>query len=163
MALDRCGTQLVLVHGMNVRDVMTRQQVACCTPEATLHTAACLMAARDCGALPVIDLDRFPIGMITDRDIVVRGVTEDAADMTVRDCMTAPAITIDEDTDLDDCIDLLERAQIRRIIVVDNHGKCVGIVAQADIAAHVSKRKAGELLRYLSRPSEAVEPPFATS
>jgi CBS domain-containing protein len=108
------------------------------------------------------DLDRFPIGIITDRDIVVRGVAApQGAQLRVRDCMTTPAITVTEETDLDDCIEMLERAQIRRMIVVDDRGRCTGIVAQADIASHTSKRKTGELLRSVSRPSMAGEPMFA--
>ena len=75
--------------------------------------------------------------------------------------MTTPAITVTEETDLDDCIEMLERAQIRRMIVVDDRGRCTGIVAQADIASHTSKRKTGELLRSVSRPSMAGEPMFA--
>lgn len=147
---------------MKVRDMMTRHPI-CCSPDDTLETAARRMTDGDCGAIPVLDeVERFPIGMITDRDIVVRAVaTAGTTDLRVRDCMTAPVITVTEDTDLGDCVELLERAQIRRVVVVDRDGRCTGIVAQADIASHASKRKTGELLRYVSRPSAAVEPAFA--
>jgi CBS domain-containing protein len=147
---------------MKVRDVMTRQP-RCCLPEDTIETAARLMAECDCGALPVIgNVDRLPIGMITDRDIVVRAIAaRRGTQVYVRNCMTTPAITVTEETDLDDCIEMLERAQIRRMIVVDHHGGCTGIVAQADVAGHTSKRKTGELLRRISQPSAAVEPAFA--
>jgi CBS domain-containing protein len=141
---------------MKVRDVMTKQ-VSCCTPEATLEMAARVMAVCDCGSVPVVHgVDRIPIGMITDRDIVVRALAEgEGSDLTVGDCMTYPAITVPEDMRLDECIELLERAQIRRAIVVDGEGRCCGIVAAADIASHTSKRKAGELIQYVSQPSEA--------
>jgi predicted transcriptional regulator len=121
------------------------------------------MADGDCGAIPVIDeVERFPIGIITDRDIVVRAVaTAGTTELRVRDCMTSPAVTVTEDMDLNDCVSLLEKAQLRRLIVVDRDGRCAGIVAQADVASHASKRKTGELLRYVSRPSAAVEPAFA--
>jgi CBS domain-containing protein len=147
---------------MKVRDIMTRHPI-CCSPDDSLETAARRMTDGDCGGIPVLDeIERFPIGMITDRDIVVRAVaTAGTTQLRVRDCMTAPAITVTEDTDLGDCISLLENAQLRRLIVVDHDGKCVGIVAQADIASHASKRKTGELLRSVSRPSAAVEPAFA--
>lgn len=147
---------------MKVRDVMTRQP-SCCLPEDTIETAARRMVECDCGAIPVVgDLNLFPIGIITDRDIVVRAVAaRRGVQLYVRDCMTTPAITVTEDTDLTDCIELLERAQIRRMIVVDHRGFCTGIVAQADIASHTSKRKTGELLRYVSQPSVASEPAFA--
>jgi CBS domain-containing protein len=66
--------------------------------------------------------------------------------------MTSPAVTVAEDEDLGDVVDLLERRQIRRAIVVDQNGAVSGIVAQADIAAHASKRKTGELVREVSQP-----------
>ena len=137
---------------MKVRDVMTRQP-SCCTPDSTLQAAACLMASCDCGAIPVIsDLDRVPIGMITDRDIVVRAIATGSGDqLLVRDCMTSPAITITEEASLAECIDVMERAQIRRAIVVDMQGRTTGIVAQADVAREASKRKAGELLQEVSQ------------
>ncbi|HEU4734191.1 MAG TPA: CBS domain-containing protein, partial [Kofleriaceae bacterium] len=107
-------------------------------------------------------IDRVPVGIITDRDIVVRAVAAPgSARLHVRDCMTTPPITVTEDVSLDDCIEMLEQAQIRRMIVVDDHGRCTGIVSQADIASHSSKRKSGELLRRVSQPSTAVVPAFA--
>jgi CBS domain-containing protein len=149
---------------MKVRDVMTRQP-RCCIPDDTLETAARRMVECDCGALPVIgELDRIPVGIITDRDIVVRAVAaQQGTQHRVRDCMTTPAITVTEQTDLDECIELLERAQIRRMIVVDDRGRCTGIVAQADVAGHTSKRRTGELLRCVSRPSTSGDPAFARS
>jgi CBS domain-containing protein len=147
---------------MKARDLMTRQPI-CCTPNDTLELAARRMTDGDCGAIPVVDeIERFPVGIITDRDIVVRAVaTAGTTQLRVRDCMTSPAITVTEDTDADDCMDLLERAQLRRLIVVDRDGRCAGIIAQADVANHASKRKAGELLREVSRPSVAIDPTFA--
>jgi CBS domain-containing protein len=139
---------------MKVRDVMTKHPVYC-TAETTLEAAARLMASCDCGALPVLaDPEGFPLGIITDRDMAVRGLARgEGPSAHVRECMTMPAITITDDADLDDCIDLLEERQIRRVIVVDDTGRCIGILAQADIATHASKRKAGKLLRYVSQPS----------
>lgn len=153
---------LVATYRMKVRDIMTRQPT-CCIPEDAIQIAARRMVECDCGALPVVgDIDRFPIGIITDRDIVVRAVAApETARLHVRDCMTTPAITVTEDTDVDDCITMLEQAQIRRMIVVDDSGRCTGIVAPADIASHSSKRKSGALLRGVSRPSTAVDPAFA--
>lgn len=145
---------------MKVRDAMTRFP-ATCTPDTTLEAAARLMVSADCGGIPVIgELDEFPIGMITDRDMVVRALALGRGpDVPVRDCMTMPAITVTEETDLDDCIEVLEQRQIRRAIVVDHSGRCSGIIAQADIASHASKRKAGELLREVSQPVVIPSPP----
>lgn len=130
---------------------------ATCTPDTTIAAAARLMVSADCGAIPVIgEQDEMPIGVITDRDIAVRAVARGLGpDLLVRDCMTSPAITVIEDTSLDDCIDLIEKRQIRRVVVVGSDGRCIGIVAQADVAEHASKRKAGELLQSVSKPSVA--------
>jgi predicted transcriptional regulator len=96
----------------------------------------------------------MPIGIVTDRDIVIRTIADglDPVVLTARDCMTAPAITVSEDEHLSDVIDLLERRQLRRVIVVDRNGAVSGIISQADIATHASKRKAGELLQEVSHP-----------
>jgi CBS domain-containing protein len=141
---------------MRVRDVMTRFPL-CCTPDTPIAGAAYMMAERDCGAIPVVGdlIHRKPIGMVTDRDIVTRTLAKglDPMQLEVRDCMTAPALTIAEDARLRECLDLLELSQIRRVIVVDGAGACVGIVAQADIARHASKRATGDLVREMSRPA----------
>ena len=143
---------------MNVRDVMTKDPT-CCTPDTSLEAVARLMVDVDCGAIPVVgDLaSRFPIGIITDRDVVTRVVAagKNPLALVARDCATMPAVTVTEDTSLDDCCDLLEINQLRRVIVVDREGRVSGIVAQADIAAHASKRKAGELVRQVSHPAQA--------
>jgi CBS domain-containing protein len=142
---------------MKVADVMTREPT-CCTPDSPLQAVAAMMKQHDCGAIPVVGdlVARRPIGIITDRDIITRAVADgvNPLGLTARDCMTAPAETVTEETDLDDCIELLEQRQIRRAIVVDRRGRCSGIVAQADIASHASKRKTGELLQEVSRPVE---------
>lgn len=145
---------------MKIMDVMTKQP-SCCTPDASLEAVARMMIDCDCGAIPVVtDLyGRMPIGIITDRDIVVRAVAAglDPCGMSARDCMTVPAFTVTEDSSVDECIELLEERQIRRAIVVDQVGRCTGIVAQADIAQHTSKRRTGELLQHVSKPTAHVE------
>lgn len=135
---------------------MTKQPV-CCTPEMSLEVVARMMVQHDCGAIPVVgDLaTRLPLGLITDRDIVTRTVAHgrNPIDLAARDCMTSPAVTIDESTRLQDCVESLELGQIRRMLVVDGSGSCIGIVAQADIAAHASKRQTGDLVREVSKPT----------
>jgi CBS domain-containing protein len=140
---------------MDVRDVMTRNP-ACCAPDTNLQQVACMMVEYDCGAIPVIDAGSGkPIGIVTDRDITVRAVAncKNPLELSARDCMTAPVCTIGEDASLDECLDLVEAKQIRRMLVVDRAGKCIGIVAAADLAEHASKRKAGELLQKVSQPA----------
>lgn len=143
---------------MNAADVMTRFP-RCCTPETSLEHVAKLMREHDCGAIPVVGEldDPFPIGIITDRDIVTRCVAVgiSPALLAVKDCMSAPAITVIEDWSIAACIQVIEQHQVRRLIVVDSTGRCCGMIAAADIASHASRRKAGELLQYVSMPSHA--------
>jgi CBS domain-containing protein len=140
---------------MKISDAMTKSP-QCATADTSLTDIARMMIDCDCGAVPVVGdpTTRLPIGMVTDRDIVVRAVAAglDPAAMVARDVMSTPAITIRADLSLSDAIELLEQHQIRRAIVVDRMGACIGIVAPADVAAHASKRKAGELLREVSQP-----------
>src|SRR5262245_30287826 len=111
---------------MRVRDVMTKDP-ACCTPDLPLEVAARLMVARECGAIPVVGdlVSRMPIGLITDRDIVVRSLAQghDPMTMTVRDCMTSPALTVFETNSVHECVEMMELGQIRRAIVCDPRGQ----------------------------------------
>lgn len=139
---------------MKARDVMTKGPT-CATPDARLEAIARMMIQSDCGAIPIVsEGSGMPLGMVTDRDIVVRTIADglDPLVLTARDCMTTPAVTVAETEDLSDVVDLLERRQIRRAIVVDETGAISGVVALADIAAHASKRTSGELLREVSQP-----------
>ena len=138
---------------MKVKDVMTPNPV-CCAPGTTLKEAAQLMDRHDCGAIPVIENGK-PVGIVTDRDIATRGVARErnVSELTVRDLMTQPVQTVSQDDDLDDCLERMADEKIRRVVVVDESGGCVGIVAQADVAQHARKAQAGEVVREISRPS----------
>jgi CBS domain-containing protein len=117
-----------------------------------------MMVEHDCGAIPVVadQVGRQPLGIVTDRDIVTRTIAAgiDPTQLVASDCMTAPPITVAEDSTLRECVQLLELSRIRRAIVVDGSGSCIGIVAQADIAWHATKRETGDLVREVSKPSE---------
>jgi len=140
---------------MDVRDVMTANP-ACCTPTTSLRDVARLMAENDCGEIPVVDdeVQRHPIGVVTDRDIVIRtlAVGRDPMACSAGDAMTTPAVTTRPDCSLEDCRELMEAHQIRRVPVVDEEGRLCGIVAQADIAQRSSKREIGELVKEVSQP-----------
>jgi CBS-domain-containing membrane protein len=71
--------------------------------------------------------------------------------MVVQDCMTSDCVTIQEDASLNECVDLMEKKKIRRILVVDSFGKCCGIVSQADIALTGDKKKTGEVVQKVFR------------
>ena len=114
-----------------------------------------MMTQRDCGAIPIVSEETgLPVGLVTDRDIVVRTIAHgrNPIELTARDCMTTPAVTVRENQELGDVVALLERRQIRRVMVVDETDALSGILALADIAAHASKKQVGELLREVSMP-----------
>jgi len=139
---------------MKVREIMTENPLFC-TPETGLLAAAKIMQVGDCGELPVLGdaRRRRPVGVITDRDIVCRALAagENPLALTVKDCMSAPAVTVRPETDVDVCCELLETLKIRRVPVVDEEGRCCGIVAQADIALKCAPGKAEEVVREVSQ------------
>jgi CBS domain-containing protein len=143
---------------VRVKEVMTTNPV-CCSPDTPLQEVARLMVECDCGEVPVVDNQQSgrPIGVITDRDIVVRTLAEgrNPLDLTARDCMTTKVVTVTQDQSVNECCELMERHQIRRVPVVDAAGCCCGIVSQADIARRVSQQTAGELVHDVSKPSTA--------
>src|SRR5689334_230237 len=99
---------------MKVRDVMTRSPT-CATPDARLEAVARMMIECDCGAIPIVaEESGIPLGMVTDRDIVIRTIADglDPLVLTARDCMTSPAIVAGEDDALSDLVELAERRQL---------------------------------------------------
>src|SRR5688500_1296496 len=132
---------------MNVREIMTADP-ACCTPDTSLQEVAKMMVDSDCGCIPVVDSTdtKMPVGMITDRDITCRVVAkgQNPLDMTAQDAMTTTVVSVTPDTTIEDCCNLMEESQIRRVAVVDENGACCGIIAQADVAIHASDRKTAE-------------------
>src|SRR3954447_21818193 len=134
---------------MEVRDVMTKSP-ECCTPDTGLQEVAQMMVDCDCGCIPIVDSEnsKMPVGMITDRDITCRVVAQgkNPLDLTARDAMTSTVVSVSPDTKLNDCLDLMEESQIRRIAVVDADGAVCGIVAQADVANNAGSKKTAEVV-----------------
>jgi len=124
---------------MQVKKIMTKNP-ACCTPDSTLQEVAHMMEMYDCGCIPVIEShqNKRPIGTITDRDITIRTFSEgkNPLEMKASDIMTTDIVTVTPNTSIDACLNVMESRQIRRVLVVDNNNKCVGIVAQADLVEH---------------------------
>ena len=139
---------------MTVAALMTPNPI-CCTPEMTIKDVAMLMVQHDCGEIPVVRApdDRRLLGVITDRDIVCRVVAagEDPVDAVVEDAMSAPVVTVRGEVSLEDCLNLMESHQIRRVPVVDGDERCCGIVSQADIAGGAPAAKTAELVREVSK------------
>jgi CBS domain-containing protein len=140
---------------MNVREIMTKDP-ACCTPDSKLSDVARMMVDHDCGQIPVIESQSTgkPVGVVTDRDIIIRTVAKgrNPLDMTARDVMSSPAVTVTPDTRIEDCCQTLEDKQVRRVPVVDDRGRCCGMVSQADIAQHAPEKMTAEVVRTVSQP-----------
>jgi CBS domain-containing protein len=138
---------------MDIQSLMTANPI-CCRPNQSLREVAQLMADNDCGQIPVVDEQRRPLGVITDRDIAVRAVAKGAeiASATASDFMTSPATTVREDGSVAQVAKCMEDQQIRRVVVVDDSGAVTGIVAQADIARSGNNLTA-EVVKQVSQPS----------
>ena len=140
---------------MNVTSVMTADPV-CCTRDTLLRDVARKMLDNDCGQIPVVEseTDKTPLGVVTDRDIVIRIVAEgrDPGSATAADAMSTPCKTVTTDTSLHDCVCLMEAEKVRRIPVVDAAGKLAGIVSIADIALAGKEQATAEVVTKVSEP-----------
>jgi CBS domain-containing protein len=143
---------------MQVKDVMTPDP-AFCTPDTSLRDVARMLVAHDCGAIPVLDAktSRRPVGIVTDRDIACRSVAAgtNPLELSARDCMSSPCVTVTLEASLEDCCDAMGSKRIRRVLVVDAAGACLGIVSQADVALRGAEEKAAEVVREISQPTVA--------
>ena len=139
---------------MNVHEIMTHDP-ACCNKEASAQDAAKLMVENDCGEIPVVDSEGGLVGVVTDRDICCRVVAEGKSpDTRVEDIMTQSVVTVTPDTEVDACCSTMESNQVRRVPVIDDDGKCCGMVSQADIARSGSDAKTAELVEEISKPAQ---------
>ncbi len=136
---------------MRVCDAMT-PDVQLCTPDDTLKDAAEAMAALGVGLLPVSDTDRL-VGMISDRDIAIRGVAMGRGpDSRVGDVMTTDVKYCFEDQDLEEVTANMGDLQVRRLPVLNRQKRLVGIIALGDIARVQAGDGTGEALGAISRP-----------
>ncbi|MDZ4782118.1 MAG: CBS domain-containing protein [Planctomycetia bacterium] len=143
---------------MQVKDVMTVDPV-CVTPDTTLSQVATLMVESNCGAILVVDdlSTKRVVGIVTDRDIVCRSVArgENTSPRLVASTMSSPVATVFPDTSVDQCCEVMQVHQYRRVAVVDAEDRCLGIVAQADLARHATLELVAETLRQISLDSPA--------
>jgi len=141
---------------MKVRDVMTARP-ECVSPEDTLQQAARKMKDLDVGPLPVCGENDRLVGMITDRDIVIRCVAEgqDPRTARVRDAMSEGISYCFEDDDVAEAARQMKEKQIRRLVVLNRDKKLVGIVSLGDVAVQTGGEggTAGKTLEAVSRPS----------
>jgi CBS domain-containing protein len=136
---------------MKIRDVMTRT-AQLTGPDDTLRHAAQMMKECDCGVLPVADGDRL-VGMITDRDIAVRGIADGKGpDTKVREVMTDEVMYCFDDDGIQQVCQNMAEIQVRRLPVVSRDKRLVGIVSLSDLAK--KEANAAKALRGIARPSE---------
>ena len=117
-----------------------------CTPTMKISEAAALMLKENCGCLPVVEsADRlFPIGMITDRDIVCRSIAKglNPMNMQVKDCMTKGCHTIFSAAALSEAERIFDSKKIGRVVLIDKSGKCSGVLSRADLMEYSLKTEA---------------------
>ena len=129
---------------------MTRSP-ATCAPATSLRLVAQLMSDHDCAAIPIIDSGR-PVGLVTDRDIVCRGVArgQDVHGMPASAVMSHPVIAVGLDEPIENAIGLMQENTIHHLAVIGAGGKLVGMLAQSDIGRRITNREFGELARKTS-------------
>ena len=136
---------------MKVSEVMTRD-VQTIGPDESVQQAASFMLGTDAGSIPVTDGERL-IGMITDRDIAVRGVAKGhGPDTPVRELMTDDLVIVRVDDDIEDAATKMGEAQVRRLPVIDQEDRLCGIVSLGDLSRETDGDFASEALEGVSQP-----------
>jgi CBS domain-containing protein len=136
-------------------EVMTKDPV-CCLPTDSVAKAAELMKSENIGSIPVIEnkQNQKLVGIVTDRDLALMIVAEgrDAKSTPVEAVMTRELVTCLADDDLQKALDAMAEHQLRRIPVVDDDNKIIGIIAQADVATRVDEpEKTAEIVKEISQ------------
>ncbi len=135
-----------------ISELMTRD-IETVSPESSAQEAARFMVRADTGSIPVLENDRL-VGMITDRDIAIRGVAEGKGpDCAVRDLMSGEPICAHEDDDVQSVAERMAEAQVRRLPVLDRDEKLVGMVSLGDLARETSGESAHRALEGVSAES----------
>lgn len=131
------------------RDIMTTPAETL-APTATLAEAAQQLRDLNVGSLPILDGDHL-VGVVTDRDIVVRGIAEglDPSSATVAEVATGAVVTVDVDDDAESVARVMGERQVRRVPVLDG-GRLVGVIAQADVARDLDARTTGDVVEDIS-------------
>ena len=135
---------------MRVQEIMSTNP-AMCGPEAAIEEVARMMVDYDCGLIPILDDEGKALGVVTDRDIVCRAVAKgrNPLELRAQDLMSEASVTVSPEADIEECARLLQEQQVRRILVVDESGRCKGVVAQKMPGA-----KAAEVVREISKPTD---------
>ena len=136
--------------GQKIQELMTSNPTTV-TGDATVVEAAKVMKQEDAGIVPIVDGDRV-VGVITDRDIAIQVVAagKDPQSTKVRDVASQNLVTVDPQQELDEALRLMAQHQVRRLPVVEEDGRLVGIVAQADVARHGDDARTGQVVEQIS-------------
>ena len=134
-----------------VRDLMTDNPRAI-DAKRPVADAAKLMRDEDVGIAPIVQGDKL-VGTLTDRDIAIRVVAEgrDPESTTVREVASTDLVTVDADQSLDEALRLMAQHQVRRLPVVEEDGRLVGVLAQADVARHGDDTETGQVVERISQ------------
>ena len=137
--------------GQSIREVMTSNP-STVDPDRNVVEAARIMKQEDAGVVPVTENGRLT-GMVTDRDIAIRVVAEgkDPQSTTVREVASTNLVTIDPQQDLDEALRLMAKHQVRRLPVVEEDGRLVGVLAQADVAREGHDTQTGQVVQEISQ------------
>src|ERR671933_1021281 len=137
--------------GQTIRELMTKNPKTV-TADSSIADAARIMRDEDTGVVPIVDGNNL-VGVVTDRDIAIRVVAEgkDAQGTKVRDVASKDLVTVDPQQDLDEALRLMAQHQVRRLPVVEEDGRLVGIIAQADVAREAGERETGALVEEISK------------
>ena len=139
-------------NSRQVRDVMTPNPETV-SDKDSIRDVARIMKDSDTGVVPVVDSGRKILGLITDRDIVVRGLAEgkDLESMRVNEIMTKSVRSVREDATVNDALQMMSSADIRRVAVVNQNDELVGIVSIGDISTNTNADgKVGKALESIS-------------
>jgi CBS domain-containing protein len=136
---------------MKVKDAM-HPGVTWVGPETRITELARSMRDEDIGAIPIGENDKL-IGMVTDRDITIKGLAygRDVDSLTARDVMSGPILYCRADEDIDDAVRLMETHQVRRLPVIDENKRMVGILSLGDVASSTSRELLGEVVQQVAQ------------
>jgi len=134
----------------SIRDLMTSSP-ATAEPSSTVADVAQVMAQEDVGPVPIVEGGRL-VGLVTDRDLVIRVIAEgrDPNSTTIGEIASADLVTVQPDSDLNEALQLMAQNQVRRLPVVEGD-QLVGIVAQADVARAADEEQVGEVVQDISQ------------
>ena len=135
---------------MKVRQAM-HKNVEWREPNTTAAELAKVMRDEDIGSVPIGENDRL-VGMVTDRDLVLRVLTHggDASEVTARDIMSKGVIYCEDDDSVEEAIELMQKKQVRRLPVIDDDKRMVGMLSLGDISHAASQAKSGALVKSVS-------------